>query len=417
MVGAWIAESPDGQMRPNFPARVNDLQFLNGPAIADIDGLPGGQEEMLEGTAHNDLAAYTGAGTPVGSNWPKLTSDWMVTTPLVGSFGTLDVEDTARKTIVAVTRSGALYAYAAPAGACSASSWPKFHHDNANSGDARRDATSPGKPFEPSFSGAVLSFRAPGDDLLCGKAAGYELVHSDEEISGGNFDSREPLAGAPAPAEPGERQSFEVPAGRRFVGIRAVDEQGNVGRPLVIDRAASGGGLPAGDGQGGGTPGGAPQADAGTPPGGSQQSVCLPRSWRLHRRGFGQIRLGMSSAAVIATTGQPLAAFPHSLRYCVEGGGTANVAVSGGRVRLVGTTARRRGARGVGRGSSLRRARGVYGALRRRGFGAYATRRRGPIVVGARRGRVRYLAVTERKLTRFRRRAQLLGYLRIAGLR
>ena len=79
MVAAWAAESPGGQMRPGFPARVNDLQFLNGPAIADIDGAPGDTEEIIEGSAHNDLAAYTAAGTePAGGKWPKTTSDWMV---------------------------------------------------------------------------------------------------------------------------------------------------------------------------------------------------------------------------------------------------------------------------------------------------------------------------------------------------
>jgi hypothetical protein len=411
MVAAWAAESPGGPMRPNFPARVNDLQFLSGPAIADIDGASGGQEEIVEGSAHNDLAAYTGTGAPVSSRWPKLTSDWMVTTPLVGSFGTLDVEDSATKTIVAITRSGSLFAYATPAGACSPGSWPKFHHDNANSGDTRRDATSPGVPFDASFSDGTLAFRAPGDDLLCGKADRYELVHSDDQITGANFDSQEPLAGALAPAEPGERQSFAPPGGRRYVGIRAVDEQGNVGRPLVVDRQAPGGGLTDGGGPGGTVP----QADGENQPGGSPR--CLPRSWRLHRRGFGRIRVGMLRTAVVAAAGLPQATTARSMRYCVEGGGTANATLSGGRVGLVGTTARGRGARRVGRGSSLRRARRTYGPLRRRGRGVYVASRRGPIVVGARRGRVRYLAVTGRTLTRFSRRGQLIGYLRFAGLR
>ena len=45
-------DSSTGQFRPGFPAAVNDLQFLTGPSVADIDGLPG--EEVVEGTASQD---------------------------------------------------------------------------------------------------------------------------------------------------------------------------------------------------------------------------------------------------------------------------------------------------------------------------------------------------------------------------
>ena len=49
-----------GQFRPGFPATVNDLQFLTGPSVADLDGLPG--EEIVEGTASKDLVAFNAAG-------------------------------------------------------------------------------------------------------------------------------------------------------------------------------------------------------------------------------------------------------------------------------------------------------------------------------------------------------------------
>ena len=78
-VGAW--DTTTGQFRPGFPPTVNDLQFLTGPAIADIDGLPG--EEVVEGTASQDLAAFSAAGTPV-PGWPKLSTDWTVAIPLIG---------------------------------------------------------------------------------------------------------------------------------------------------------------------------------------------------------------------------------------------------------------------------------------------------------------------------------------------
>jgi hypothetical protein len=53
------------------------------------------------------------------------------------------------------------------------------------------------------------------------------------------------VAGAPAPAAAGSSQSLALPSGhKRRVGIRAVDEQGNVGRVSVIDtqNPLSGGG-------------------------------------------------------------------------------------------------------------------------------------------------------------------------------
>ena len=78
---------------------------------------------------------------------PKLSSGWMVANPLIGSFGTTDTDPAARKTIVSMTRDGVLFAYKTTAPSCSPGSWPRFHHDNANSGDYDRDAVDPGAPF------------------------------------------------------------------------------------------------------------------------------------------------------------------------------------------------------------------------------------------------------------------------------
>jgi len=239
-IGVWDAATTSGtpsQFRQNFPQAVNDLQFLTGPSIADIDNLPG--EEVVEGTSSKDLVAYNAAGLAVGG-WPKLTTDWTVANPLIGSFGTLDTEEGAGKVVVGMTRSGYIHAYATGADACSPSSWPRFHHDNANSGDYSRDAVLPGRPFDASVEGTALEFTAPGDDLLCGTATRYEIVTSDQPISSSNFNDAQPLEGAPPPEEAGTVQTYEIPtAARRYVAIRAVDEQGNVGRPAVFDRGAA----------------------------------------------------------------------------------------------------------------------------------------------------------------------------------
>lgn len=219
-MGAWNPAT--GQFRPNFPQQMNDLQFLTGPSVADIDGRPG--EELLAGSAYLDLQAYRGDGRPVSDAWPKLTSDWTVANPLIGAF-----DPRGRKTVVSSTRDGRVFAYATAAPACSPGSWPRFHHDNANSGDFARDAVAPGAPARLRFDGTVLRWGAPGDDLLCGRIARYEAVTSNRRVTGRAFSSRRALP-APAPGAPGATESMTLPEGAaRWVAIRAVDEQGNVG--------------------------------------------------------------------------------------------------------------------------------------------------------------------------------------------
>ena len=232
---AW--DPATGQMQEGFPSPVNDLSFLTGPAIGDVGGAAG--EEIIAGTASMDLVAITGSGQPTSGVWPKLTSDWTIATPLLGSFGTTDTDAAAKRVVVNLTRSGYINAYETPVSPCAPASSPRFHHDNANSGDSRRDAVLPGRPSDATLAGdeTGFSFSAPGDDLLCGTAASYEVRTSASPIDESNFDSATALSGAPAPAAPGTSQSFTFPAeALRYVAIRAVDEQGNVGRPAVVDR-------------------------------------------------------------------------------------------------------------------------------------------------------------------------------------
>jgi hypothetical protein len=187
--------------------------------VADIDGLPG--EEVVAGTASLDLQAFNALGQPVSSAWPKLTGDWTVATPLIGQFG-----DSAHKSVVALTRLGGVFAFDTSAPACSPSSSPRFHHDAANSGDYARDAVAPGRPADPKLAGTLLTITAPGDDLLCGTADHYEVR------SGTGDWTRSAVRPAPA----GTRQAVSVPATGRRISVRAVDEAGNAGWPLVVSR-------------------------------------------------------------------------------------------------------------------------------------------------------------------------------------
>jgi hypothetical protein len=127
--------------------------------------------------------------------------------------------------------------YSTAASACSPSSWPNFHHDIANSGDYTRDAIAPGVPLSVTLSKGVLSWTAPGGDLMCGTASSYEIVTSPNPITPQSFASATPLNGAPIPAAAGTAQSYTLPHGTQaYVAIRAIDEQGNIGLAAVKHR-------------------------------------------------------------------------------------------------------------------------------------------------------------------------------------
>ncbi|HEV3283643.1 MAG TPA: hypothetical protein VG010_05530, partial [Solirubrobacteraceae bacterium] len=231
---AWNAST--GQFRPGFPTVNNDLSFITGQVIGDVTGGAPAQE-VLAGTASLDLQAYNAEGGAASTAWPKLTGDWLVATPVLGSLGTLDTTPGAPKDVVSLTRSGTLSVYSTPASACSPSSWPNFHHDIANSGDYARDAIPPGVPLHVHVANRVLSWTAPGGDLMCGSATSYEIVTSASPITAQNFASATPLSGAPAPAPAGTTQTYALPKRtQRFVAIRAIDQQGNIGRPGVNRR-------------------------------------------------------------------------------------------------------------------------------------------------------------------------------------
>jgi hypothetical protein len=206
---------------------MNDLQFLTGPSVGDIDGNPS-NEEIVAGSASLDLQAYDGSGGRVG-HWPKLTSDWTIANPLLGSWGAQQ-----HKVVVSLTRSGSMLAYDTPSDPCSPSSWPRFHHDNANSGSFDRDAVAPGTPTGLAAARGALSFVSPGDDLMCGTVQRYDVRRSDAPITAANFAGAEAIP-APAVKGPGQVASVALPSpGKRYVAVRAVDGAGNAGPVATI---------------------------------------------------------------------------------------------------------------------------------------------------------------------------------------
>ena len=199
-IAAWSVPG-GGQLRPGFPQAVNDLQFLTGPSVADLDGAArrgdrrGNREHGPERLQRRRHAGCAG--------WPKLTTDWTVANPMIGSFGTLDTAASARKAVISETRSGYINAYSTGAPACSPSTWPRFHHDNANSGDYGRDATLPGKPFGAQLDAPRRSpSRRPATTCSAARADHYQVVTSNAPINEANFaggrsPERRPRAGQP----------------------------------------------------------------------------------------------------------------------------------------------------------------------------------------------------------------------------
>ncbi len=230
-LGGW--NPANGQYLPGYPAEVNDLQFLTGPVVGQITAASG--QALIGGTASLDLQAFNSSGLAVSSAWPKLTGDWTIATPTLGSFGTLDTSPAARKDVVAITRYGSLSVYSTPAPACSPSSSPRFHHDNWNSGSYLVDAVTPGRPLGARRRGRHVSFIAPGADEMCGRATRYQLVTSNRPITAQTFAKARRLTGAPAPAPAGSRQTF-VLRGRllRHIALRAANAAGNIGLPVVL---------------------------------------------------------------------------------------------------------------------------------------------------------------------------------------
>jgi hypothetical protein len=229
--------------------------------VANVDSVPG--DEVLSATASLDLNAFngnTGAQADT-SRWPKLTGDWAVAQPLIGSFGQLETDSATHNRVIELTRAGTLFAFDTPAPACPLGSWPRFHHDNASSGDFSRDAVAPGKPTNAKVLGSALVLTAPGDDLLCGTVDHYEVVTSDAPITGRDFGNAFQLNPVTTPAAAGQSQTLNLAfALDRYVAVRAVDrpEGGNVGRIAVVDRSpgAGSGGSGGGSGGGGGGTGG-----------------------------------------------------------------------------------------------------------------------------------------------------------------
>jgi hypothetical protein len=146
---------------------------------------------------------------------------------------------------------------------------------------------------------------------------------------------------------------------------------------------------------------------------------CLARRSPIGPRNIGRVRLRHTRRRLLRLRVKPVRRTRRSYRYCVKRSSGRVAAVFSSRsrrarVRLVTTTARGHGNRGVRARSKAARFRRAYPNRRRIGGGLYRAGPRSRRVFGVRRGRVRFIAVADRRLLRSRR--ALRRYVRLAGL-
>ncbi|MHB8719496.1 MAG: hypothetical protein ACYDAC_11485 [Candidatus Dormibacteria bacterium] len=181
---------PVPEPAPGFPHFLNDLSFFGGAAIADLTGA--GTQEVIAGSAVSDVRAVTASGAEL-PGFSKNTGGWVVETPAVGSVGT----DQTQKVAV-MTREGTLFMWQTTANACSGASWPRYKHDNWNSGNYSTDATAPAAITDlvatQTGSTVTLTFTAPHGDLFCGNAAGYQVRYATTTVTDATW-SHATLAG------------------------------------------------------------------------------------------------------------------------------------------------------------------------------------------------------------------------------
>jgi hypothetical protein len=126
-VDSWSALT--GAISTDWPATMNDLQFLIQPIVADVNGAAGGGY-VVEGSSLYDLRAYSATGTEPAT-YPKFTGGWMTYGAAFGPWGSLSDQ-----VLAAGTRSGQLLVWSSPTAACASSGpWPQVHHDAWNTQD------------------------------------------------------------------------------------------------------------------------------------------------------------------------------------------------------------------------------------------------------------------------------------------
>ncbi|MDY6794702.1 MAG: S8 family serine peptidase [Actinomycetota bacterium] len=207
-VSAWSAS---GAFLDHFPSKMNCMMFFLTPGAADIDG--DGAQEVLAGSSYYDLRAVDAAGDkPDG--WPKFTGGWSVSTPALSDF-----DGDGDREMAVTTREGWLLLWETSSSTIDKADWPEYGHDSWNTGCLDTDAERPAKVRDLAVelveggdnpTGVKLTWTAPGDDGDLGQALLYDVRYLDRAIDAENWDSAQPLEGAPLPGAAGSNQEFMI---------------------------------------------------------------------------------------------------------------------------------------------------------------------------------------------------------------
>jgi hypothetical protein len=117
-----------------------------------------------------------------GTGWPKFTGGWLFATPAIG-----DSDGDGQLEVTALTREGFAFSWDTDRPACGTNDeWWTSRHDEWNTGAYGTDSRPPGTPTQlaasPNGSSVQLTWKAPGDDWLCGAAQQYRILRSSSPI-------------------------------------------------------------------------------------------------------------------------------------------------------------------------------------------------------------------------------------------
>ena len=234
---AWNGRS--GNSLAAFPQAVEDYQLLSSPSVADVSGSPGA--EVLVGTGLYHLRALNASGDEAGG-WPKFTGGWLFASPAIG-----DTDGDGKLEVTVTTREGWAFQWDTARPACGTNDeWWTSRHDERNTGAYGTDSRPPGTPrafrVRRSRGRATLSWVAPGDDWLCGRAARFRVLASRRPITrpaGGRVVATSGAsASAVAPAGARVTRSVPIRGGRRHFAVLYRDDGGNWGHLAPRVRAA-----------------------------------------------------------------------------------------------------------------------------------------------------------------------------------
>jgi hypothetical protein len=286
---AWDLQT--GSALPGFPRATDDFQLLSQAPIARVTGT-GVERQVLVGTGMYQLHAYGPGGVELG-DWPKFTGGWNQTTPAIG-----DADGDGDLDVTGYTREGWSFLWDTGSDACGSESspanneWWTYHHDEFNSAnygiDARPPGAAEGLEAQRDGSTVTLSFKAPGDDWMCGQAEKLRVLVAKAPIQhpGDATQIRE----ADVTAAAGDDVALAIDdvelKGATHLAVLFRDDAGNWGLlksvpvPAVPGDGGPGGGGGGDDGGAGGGAGGGGDDGAGgsggdgETPGGGSDAAC-----------------------------------------------------------------------------------------------------------------------------------------------